>query len=57
MICVFVAESCNLDLDFGEKGKSGILKSMDTRAELHDIILTDKRINKDEQMYRNQATI
>jgi len=33
----FVAESCNLDVELGEKGKSGILKSMESRAEfLHD---------------------
>lgn len=33
----FVAESCGLTIDLGEKGKSGILKNMDTRAEfLHD---------------------
>ncbi len=33
----FVAESCNLNVELGEKGKSGILKSMESRAEfLHD---------------------
>ncbi len=32
-----VAESCNLDVDLGEKGKRGILKNMDTRSDfLHD---------------------
>ncbi len=33
----FVAESCNLNVELGEKGKSGILKSMESWAEfLHD---------------------
>ncbi len=33
----FVAESCNLNVELGEKGKSGILKNMESRAEfLHD---------------------
>ncbi len=33
----FVAESCDLNVELGEKGKSGILKSMESRAEfLHD---------------------
>ncbi len=33
----FVAEKCNLNVDLGEKGKSGILKNMESRAEfLHD---------------------
>lgn len=33
----FVAEACGIDTDLGKKGKSGILKSMKSRAEfLHD---------------------
>lgn len=33
----FVANACGLDMDLGEKGKSGILKSMGSRADfLHD---------------------
>ncbi len=33
----FVAESCNLDVELGEKGKRGILKNMESRAGfLHD---------------------
>lgn len=28
----FVAEACDLNIDLGEKGKSGILKNMETRA-------------------------
>lgn len=34
----FVAQACQLDIDLGEKGKSGILKNMETRAEF----LSDK---------------
>ena len=33
----FVAESCKIETELGQKGKSGILKNMETRAEfLHD---------------------
>ncbi len=36
-LVLFVAESCNLNVELGEKGKSGIPKNMESRAEfLHD---------------------